>query len=171
MLENRQSGCYAERMCREATIRRASAADLPALADLWLEKMALQQLSDSRTRLAPDARDRRLAAMGCWLDDQDCCLFVATRKAQSEGYIIGCEQKGQPGMLPLSRGHVLEMTLAMHSDPNGIGSRLWSALRNWFGGRGLEEAIVHVSSRQPVEQAFWRSLAASELTDSLWLRT
>ncbi len=74
-------------------------------------------------------------------------------------------------MLPLRQGHVLEMTLAIHSDLNGLGSYLWPALRDWFRGRGLGEAIIHVSNRQPVEQAFWRSLSASEMTDSFWMRT
>ena len=170
-LENRQGGCYAEAVSREARIRRATAADLPALVDLWLEKMALLQLSDTRTRLAPDADLRRLAAMKNWIEDRDFCLLVATRETRSEGYILGCEGKAEPGLLPLRRGLVLEMTLAMHSDLNGIGVELWAALRKWFGDRGLDEAIVEVSSRQPVEQAFWRSLAASELTDHLWLRT
>ena len=132
--------------------------------------MALQQLSDARTRLAPDARARRLAAMKDWIEDQNCCLLVATRETRSEGYVIGCEGKGEPGLLPLRRGRVLEMTLAMHSDLTGIGGQLWSALREWFGVRGLDVVIVQVSSRQPVEQAFWRSLAASEMTDTLWLR-
>ncbi len=170
-LENRRSGCYAEAVCKETRIRQARATDLPALVDLWLEKMALQQLSDARTRLAPDARARRQAAMESWMDNPDCCLLVATRERQTEGYVIGCERSGQPGVLPPRRGHVLEMTLAMHSDSNGIGGQLWSALRDWFGDRGLDEAIVLVSSRQPVEQAFWRSLAAIEMMDHLWLRT
>lgn len=170
-LENCQSGCYAEAVRRETRIRKARAVDLPLLVDLWLEKMALLQLSDNRTRLAPDADLRRLATMENWIEDQDCCLLVATRETKPEGYIIGCEGKGEPGLLPLRRGHVLEMTLALHSDLNGVGGQLWSALREWFGDRGLDQAIVHVSSRQPVEQAFWRSLAASEMTDHLWLRT
>ena len=170
-LENRQAGCYAEAVSGEARIRRARAADLPALVDLWLEKMALQQFRDERLRLAPDAAERRAAAMAAWMKSPDFCLLVAMRETQTEGYVIGCERKGQPGLLPLRRGHVLEMTLAMHSDLHGIGSCLWSALRDWFGSRGLDEAIVQVSRRQPVEQAFWRSLAASDMTDTLWLRT
>lgn len=169
-LEKCQGGCYAEAVCREARIRKARAADLPVLVDLWLEKMALQQLSDPGIRLAPDARTRRLAAMESWLRDPDFCLLVATRGSHTGGYVLGCERSGQPGMLPLRYGHVLEMTLAMHSDSSGTGSRLWMALRDWFGDRGLDEAIVQVSGRQPVEQAFWRSLAASEMTDKLWLR-
>jgi len=169
-LEKCQGGCYAETVCREARIRRARVTDLPVLVDLWLGKMALQQLSDARSRVAPDARARRLAAMESWLGNPDFCLLVATRESQTGGYVLGREGSGQPGMLPLRRGHVLEMTLAMHSESSGTGSRLWMALRDWFGDRGLDEAIVEVSCRQPVEQAFWRSLAASEMTDTLWLR-
>ncbi|MCY4526646.1 MAG: hypothetical protein OXB89_08550 [Anaerolineaceae bacterium] len=144
---------------------------MPFLVELWLEKMALLQLSDGRVKLTPDAADQRMAAMESWIRDSDYCLLVATTEKQTEGYIVGCERMSPPGLLPLRQGHVLEMTLAIHSELNGLGGRLWPALKDWFNGRGLGVAIVHVSSRLPVEQAFWRSLSASEMTDSFWLRT
>ena len=140
------------------------------MASLWLEKMALQQLRDRRLRLAQDGAERRLRAMQGWLQDESYCLLVALAGGQVAGYIVGCERPGPAGMLPERQGQVLELTVGLHTDMNGLGGRLWPQLHDWFRQRGLEDIIVHVAARKPVEQAFWRSLSATELAVLLWMR-
>ena len=169
-LEIHSSRCYAAAVAADLEIRRARPGDLPCMAALWLETAALQRLGDPRLQLAPDAARRREAAMRDWLEDPAYCLLVALTGSQIAGYIIGCERAAPPGLLPQRRGHVLEMTLDPHSDVNGPGGVLWPELCRWFQQRGLNEVIVHASARQPVEQAFWRSLAATELTDLFWMK-
>ena len=140
------------------------------MASLWLEKMALQQLRDRRLRLAQDGAERRVRAMQGWLQDESYCLLVALAGGQVAGYIVGCERPGPAGMLPERQGQVLELTVGLHTDMNGLGGRLWPQLHDWFRQRGLEDIIVHVPARKPVEQAFWRSLNATELAVLLWMR-
>ena len=61
--------------------------------------------------------------------------------------------------------------MGLHTDMNGLGGRLWPPLQNWCRQRGLEEIIVHVPLRQPVEQAFWRSMGAIEMTGMFWMKS
>ncbi len=140
------------------------------MASLWLEKMALQQLHDRRLRLAQDGEERRVRAMQGWLQDESYCLLVALAGGRVAGYIVGCERPGPAGMLPERQGLVLELTVGLHTDMNGLGGILWKPLHDWFRQRGLEDIIVHVPARKPVEQAFWRSLNATELAVLLWMR-
>ncbi len=140
------------------------------MASLWLEKMALQQLRDRRLRLAQDGAERRVRAMQGWLQDESYCLLVALAGGQTAGYIVGCERPGSAGMLPERQGQVLELTVGLHSDLNGLGGILWQPLHDWFRQRGLEDIIVHVPDRQPVEQAFWRSLGATEMAGLFWMK-
>ncbi len=140
------------------------------MASLWLEKMALQQLRDRRLRLAQDGAERRVRAMQGWLQDESYYLLVALAGGQVAGYIVGCERPGPAGMLPERQGQVLDLTVGLHTDMNGLGGRLWPQLHDWFRQRGLEDIIVHVPARKPVEQAFWRSLSATELAVLLWVR-
>ena len=140
------------------------------MASLWLEKMALQQFGDRRLQLARDGAERRICAMRGWLQDERYCLLVALAGRQAAGYIVGCERPGPPGLLPERQGQVLELTVGLHSDMNGLGGRLWPPLHDWFRQRGLEEIIMHVPARQPVEQAFWRSMGATEMTGLFWMK-
>ena len=140
------------------------------MASLWLEKMALQQFGDRRMRLAQDGAERRVCAMQGWLQDESYCLLVALTGGQAAGYIVGCEHPGAAGLLPERQGQVLELTVGLHTDMNGLGGRLWPQLHDWFRQRDLEEFIVNVPVRQPVEQAFWRSLGATEMTGMFWMK-
>lgn len=154
----------------DVEIRRAAPEDLSSMVALWLEKMALQQLGDRRIRLAPDGAEMRAHAMRCWLQDENFCLLVARARQQTAGFIVGCERPGPAGLLPLRQGQVLELTVGLHGDLSGPGGRLWAALCAWFRQRGLEEIIVQVAGRQAVEQAFWHSRGATEVTGLLRVR-
>ncbi len=155
----------------DVEIRRAGPEDLQSMASLWLENMALQQLGDRRVRLAQDSVECRVHALQGWLQDLSYCVLVALASRQVAGYIVGCERPGPAGMLPERQGHMLELTVGLHTDMNGLGGRLWPPLQNWFRQRGLEEIIVHVPLRQPVEQAFWRSMGAIEMTGMFWMKS
>lgn len=171
LLEICRARCYSGLVSADLQIRGANAGDLPEMVDLWLAKMALRQLGDRRLRFAPDAAEQRLAALRSHLQDPSWRLLVGLRGQQLAGYAIACERAGEPGLLPAKQGHVLEMTMDIHGEAAGPGGRFWPLLRAWFRQRGLDEVIVHVPGRQPVEQAFWRSLSAGVMTELFWMKT
>lgn len=141
------------------------------MVDLWLAGMALRQLTDRRLKLAPDAAGQRLAALRSQLQDPAWCMLVALTGKRLAGYAIACERPAEAGLLPRQQGHVLELTLDIHGDTGGLGGRFWPLLRDWFRQRALDEVIVHVPGRQPVEQAFWRGLSAGVMTELFWMKT
>lgn len=151
-------------------IRSANAADIPKIAMLWHEKMILQQQSDRRLALLPDAPARWSSAAGEWLNNDCCRMNVALRDDEIVGYIIGWIQSSSPGLSPERIGVITDISVGVHSYQSGLGRILLEALRDWFCERGVVQLIAHVPRRQPVEQAFWRALGATELTDVMWIK-
>lgn len=151
-------------------IRPANAADISKMVMLWHEKIILQQQSDRRLQLLPDARERWSTAAGDWLANPCCRMNVALREDEIVGYIIGWIQAGTPGLAPERIGAITDITVGVHSYQSGLGKLLLESLRSWFCEQGTTQLIAHVPRRQPVEQAFWRALGATELTDVMWIK-
>ncbi len=152
------------------TVRSTLEADLPHLVHIWYEKWTLLSQADQRVRLASDARKRWISGARAWIEAADMCMISALADDVLSGYSVGQIMETLPGLLPDKIGVVRDIALDGHRSYPGAGRMLVSALRDWFAARGIEQTIVWVARRQPVEQAFWRSLGAVEWMDGLWLK-
>jgi hypothetical protein len=161
---------FERRLMNSVTIRTVGVDDLPGVAALWHERMMLQQQADRRFALAPDALTQWLAAANSWLGNSDCIMLAAEHRSLLVGYAIGWMQSAPPGMLPERIGVVSEMHVGVHSSQSGLGRALLDSLRAGFAGQGAAVVTVHVPRRQPVEQAFWRALGATEWIDVMWVK-
>ena len=151
-------------------IRPANTADIPKMSMLWHEKITLQQQSDRRLKLLPDSRVRWSAEIDKWLKNDCCRMNVAVREDEAVGYIMGWIQPNAPGLSPERIGVITDIAVGVHSYQSGLGRLLLESLRTWFCEQEIRQLIAHVPSRQPVEQAFWRALGATELTDVMWIK-
>jgi GNAT superfamily N-acetyltransferase len=133
---------------------------------MWYERALLQQ-----QRAAPNARARWAAAVDAGLKDADTGMFVAEgADGLLAGYIVGHVQLAPPGLLPERQGVVTEMAIDAHHYHGGTARALVEALRGWFAERRVEQILVMVSQRSPVEQAFWRGLGGRKWMDVLWIK-
>lgn len=130
----------------------------------------LQQQTDRRYQIAPDGPAQWSAAVLNWLADDQHMMIVAEHDDQIVGYIIGAIQASPPGVVPDRVGAILEIAISAHSNQGGLGRHLLEPVRAWFVERGLTRMIAYVPRRQPVEQAFWRALGATDMTDVMWMR-
>lgn len=153
----------------DSTIRSANEMDIAAMAALWHEKMTVQQQSDHRFRLSATGQAEWSVAAADWLKDPCCTVLVADRDHEIVGYIIGRIEDGPPGMRPARIGSVIDLAVGLHSYQSGLGRRLLEPLREWFACQGITAFVARVPRRQPVDQAFWRAMGATELTDVLWM--
>ncbi len=151
------------------TTHPATVDDVPAMAALWHERMTLQQLTDRRLRLLPSGREKWSAAVERWLADDHWQIVVARQQGEVVGYSIGLVQDNLPGVAPECVGVVSELVIGVHSAGSGAGQLLLQPLKAWFAQQGIQHIVVQVSPRQPVEQAFWRALGASEWIGFMWM--
>ena len=154
----------------DVKICRATQNDIPTMAELWREKMILQQQNDRRFTLAPDGDATWAAAAMEWLENECYRVYVAQSQNKSVGYIIGRIDTAPPGLLPEHIGVVADIAVGVHSYQSGLGRLLLEALKDWFKEQGITRALALAPHRQPVEQAFWRALGATELTEVLWIK-
>lgn len=150
-------------------IRPAHPIDLPDLARLWYEKIALLCQLESRLSLPADARERWSAVAQRWLEKAGCQIFVAEVDSQVVGFIIGEIMPGQPGMLPEFIGQVHEFALDMHRYHGGAGRLLVTALATWFREHEIDHMTMLAFNRFAVEQSFWRGIGASILQNRMWI--
>lgn len=152
-------------------VRRAAPADGDALARLWQESAELLVAADRRWRLAPDGAAQWSAAFHQWLTREDAAVFVAERKRQALGYVIGAVNANRPGFEPAQIGAVIELAVDSHGrGEGGIGTQLIAALKQWLAARSVHQLEVRVPMGQPIAQAFWRASGASVVTNEMWLK-
>jgi L-amino acid N-acyltransferase YncA len=151
-------------------VRPATVHDISAMAEVWYEKMILQNQAERRIRLLPDGRARWMSAVRTWLDHGQYCLLVAVRTGEIIGYIIGRVEANSPGLMPEYLGAVVDLGVDIHSYQGGLGQMLLQRLKPWFDEQGVETFIVYTAHRQPVEQAFWRALGATTWMEIMWIR-
>ncbi len=159
-------------------VRRATPADAEKMLALWQD--AVQQLAkaDSRFRLPPEAAARWQASLQDWLCRSDVALFVAestTKEGHLFGYIVGTITDGLPALVPERRGYVGDLTVDSHGKDaqgmvGGIGRGLFEMLKDWFREQEVTQVEARVPHRQPVAQAFWRAIGATELYEHMWLK-
>ena len=152
------------------TVRPTIEADLPHLVHIWYEKWTLLSQADSRVRLASDAKERWTARAQAWLASADTHMVSALSADSPIGCAVGRMMDAPPGLVPDKMGVVIDMALDGHRSYPGAARMLVGALRTWFAAHGVEQIMVWTARRQPVEQAFWRSLGAVEWMDGLWLK-
>ncbi len=159
-------------------VRQATVADVEKMLALWQD--AVQQLAkaDSRFRLGPDAAAQWQASLQDWLCRSDVALFVAestSKEGHLFGYIVGSVMNELPTFVPERCGYVGDLTVDSHGKDaqgmvGGIGRGLFNALKDWFRDQGVTAVEARVPHRQPVAQAFWRAIGATELYEHMWLK-
>lgn len=154
----------------QATIRTATLNDIPRLAELWYEKMMIQQQFDSRFKLAGDSITVWSAAVCEWLQDGHCAIFVGVQATIPIAYIIGWIQNAPPGLQPKHIGAITDLTIDPHAGQSNLGRDLLNSLRTWFNNNDVHHIVAYVPGRSPIEQAFWRGLGATEWLDLMWMK-
>lgn len=151
-------------------IRFATRNDIPTLANLWVEKMVLIAQADPRVKLAGDALTQWSSAALDWLSDERCIVYIAEQQDSVLGFAIGWIQTAPPGTIPEHIGVITELTLDMHQYQQGLAKALVNELREWFKKREITNIVALVPHRHPMQQAFWRSLGATEWIDLMWIK-
>jgi ribosomal protein S18 acetylase RimI-like enzyme len=159
----------------DVSVRRAQVADLESMLPIWQETVETLVRADPRYTLAADAAIRWQSAVTDWLSRTDTVVFIAERKGAGSkthviGYMVGVIVPSAPGLVPEHYGCITELAIESHGKGGGIGRSLLEALREWFHQQGITRIEARVPSRNPIAQAFWRALGATELFEQMYIK-
>lgn len=154
---------------RLITVRVAVEADLPRAAQLWQERAFLLQQSDALQQFQAQPTFDWQRKAKSWLQNDKCAFFVAEVGEHVRAFMVLMIAEGPAGMQPPAVGKVLEMALDLHEPHAGLGSALLEAARTWLKARDIENLVVDVPARYPVEEAFWRAQGGRARYSQHWL--
>ena len=152
----------------QVVIRQATRNDVGRILPLWTEMMNLHAALDERFQPAPEGEKQWGEVLRSWLRDDDCCVLVADAEGQLVGYIIGMMRVNPPVLLPPTYGLVSDVCVDPAWRQQGIGRRLFEALKDWFRDKELLSGQLNVAHGNPVSQAFWRAVGCEDYMDRLW---
>jgi ribosomal protein S18 acetylase RimI-like enzyme len=149
-------------------IRRATPDDVGGILPLWNELMDYHAALDARFQPAPGAEENWADILLDWLQDDDACVLVADAGGKLVGFIIGLVRENPPVLLPSKYGLITDICVDPAWRRQGIGGRLFEALKVWFREKELFIIQLSVAHRNPVSQTFWRAMGCEDYLDRLW---
>ncbi|MGE5264342.1 MAG: N-acetyltransferase family protein [Acidobacteriota bacterium] len=140
------------------TIRRATMSDLDALVRLWKELADYHADLAPEFALAPQAEDRFRDHVVELVQDQAKCVLLAEDEGHAIGFISGAVQENPPVFLEKSVGHIGSAVVTADSQRGGVGTRLVSAMMEWFRERGVRFVDLSAATGNPAALEFWRRM-------------
>jgi hypothetical protein len=152
-------------------IRPIQTEDLSLLSEYWYDNIVLQQQSNPRIHLLPDARCQWERYTATLIQNEAAICLVAVVKADVLGCIAGTVSTNQPGLAPEMIGVIEWLILDLHAtnSQHQSASALLNELKVRFATRGISQLQVRVAAQATVAQAFWRGIGAKKIDDIFWI--
>ena len=147
-------------------IRDAREEDLDEVLRLWTQMVEFHTALDPSLRMRTDAEalDSLRAYLRPCMESSDSRLLVA-ESAEREGlagFLLTHIRTTSPIAIPPTCGYISDIGVDEHLRRRGVGRELFLAAQEWFLERGQTIVRLNVAAANPISQAFWRSLGATE---------
>lgn len=125
-------------------IRRAAAADLPALGRLGAELMRVHFAYDPRRFMDPggDPASGYAWFLGTQLEEEDAAIFVAERGGDVLGYVYAGLEPQSWKELRDAAGFVHDIVVGGEGRRAGVATRLMEAALDWMRSRGAPRVLL-----------------------------
>jgi len=152
----------------EIIVRRAGLRDVDDLLPLWEEMMRFHAALDPRLEVGSEGASYMRGVFREWLRSEDCRVLVAEAEGQIVGYIVGRVADNPPIFRLRTYGHISDICVSPEWRRQGVGRRLYRALREWFKEEGLSVVQLSAAHRNPTSLAFWRAMGFEEYLHHMW---
>ena len=143
---------------RDLNVRRATAADLPALLDLWGEYAEHHRRKDPIFAVALNSRASWSRWMRKLLRSRKTRVLVAEVGGRLVGFCSAQIGRRPPVMKDRNFGAIFDFAVTRDSRRKGVGRRLFDECRKWFLQEGLRRLELRVVPRNPQAAGFWRRM-------------
>ena len=140
-------------------IRRATAADLPALGKLGASLLRTHYAFDPERFMAPrgDPEAGYAWFLGTQLKEDDVAVFVAERSGEVSGYVYAGTEPQSWKELREAAGFIHDVVVAADARRTGVASALVEAACEWLRSMGAPRVVLWTAEKNdPAQQLFTR---------------
>jgi GNAT superfamily N-acetyltransferase len=152
------------------SLRRACAADLARLTELWIETTAHHASIDPLFTLRPGAEPEIQQMIESQLRDPDAAIFVWDAAEELLGFCGVQIDRAPPILEETRRAEITDLGVCESARRRGIGRSLAAAALDWTVDRGVLRIEVRVAVGNREGQAFWRAIGFDDLIEVLQRR-
>ena len=142
----------------EATIRKATVADLDAILNLWQELMEFHRQRNPHFALASDGREQFTEFIAGHMKADTSCVLVAAEDGEVAGYCLAMQMKYPPVFAQRDCGLLSDLAVTARCRRHGLGERLYRTAQSWFANRNIRRIEVRVTVSNEVSTAFWKKM-------------
>ena len=141
-------------------IRRATAADLPALGKLGAFLMRTHYEFDSQRFMAPPANPESGYAwfLGTQLNEDDAAVFVAERSGAVIGYVYAAMEPQSWKELRDAAGFIHDVVVAPEAQRTGVARALVESACQWLRSIGAPRVVLGTAEKNHSAQRLFASL-------------
>ncbi len=161
----------AERASDQEQVRRATAADLEALAELWTEITLHHRDLDPLFTLRQGAEGAIRSLLRSTLEDPGCGVFVSELDGEVVGICCVRIDRAPPILREVERAEITDLGVRRDHRRRGLGRMLAEAALTWVREREVDRVEVRVVAGNREGEAFWRSLGFEDHVNVLHLNT
>ena len=151
-------------------IRRAGAADLPAILSLRMALLREHAHNAIYGRLRPDAEARAAKLFAAQLQSLNEVIFLADLESETVGILRCIHSAGSPLLEPAQYAYVSSVYVTPLARERGVLRALLAAADAWCADRGLDEMRLHNAADNPLANAAWEALGF-EVVEHLRVRS
>jgi GNAT superfamily N-acetyltransferase len=139
----------------DVVVRRAIAADVPALEGLWAEFIDHHAEGDVYFRRSPEAVEIHGTRLSEELDRADRLILLAEHEEEPVGFAIAEIRGASELFLVGPYGFVRDLGVTRRARGLGVGQRLHARVLEWFTHLGVRRAELDVTVKNEGARRFW----------------
>lgn len=139
--------------------REASTQDVPKMIELWKEFIDFHKARDpffSRAKEGPENFGKFILEN---INKDDAIVYVAEANGEVVGHILATIQSYPPAFEIKRYGLVNDLAISSGYRRNGIGTHLFSIVREWFIEKGMKRLEIEVAISNEVSTSFWNKMS------------
>lgn len=156
-------------MASKVIIRKAVAADIPSIVELWKELMDFHKVRDRIFSRSATGHESFADFITSHISKETSCLYVAKAGEDIVGYCLALVEKYPPVLEMTEYGLVQDLAVTEKYRHRGIGKRFLKEAQSWYCEKGIHRVEARVSKYNNTSREFWAKMGFTPYLETVFL--